>query len=63
MLDHQHDATDPVSTTHVIGTQRKQGAASCRGAHVVEIHVHTRTETSRALNLGEVRTVLECTVL
>ena len=57
------DATGPVSTTGVIGTHRKGGAGSCRGADVVGIHVYTHADRSSAMSLGEVRAALKSVVL
>ena len=57
------DATAPVSTTGVISAQRTGGAASCRGAHAVDIHVDTHTDTSSTVMPGEVRAMLKSIVL
>ncbi|CAK0773563.1 hypothetical protein CVIRNUC_004078 [Coccomyxa viridis] len=47
------DATGPVSTTGLISAQRTGGAASCRDAHVVDIHVDTHTDASSTVMPGE----------
>ena len=57
------DATGPVSTTCLISAQRTRAAASCRCAHVVDIHVDTHTDTSSTVIPEEVRAMLKYIVL